>query len=211
MKDLQARLEEGGYMTKEKNPVQTEKWSDETIIDLYWQRDEQAIKATEEKYGKYLYTIAYRIIHDSMDCEECLNDTYLGTWNSIPPSRPQIFQAFLSRIMRNIATDKFRKKHASSRIPSELSVSLDELDGCMGYSDSVENDYAVLELARLLNAYLRSLPGRREFIFICRYYYADRVTDIAQMLDVSPNTIYRELQAIRDGLKACLEKEGYQI
>ena len=85
---------------------------DEAIIELYWQRNEQAIAEPARKYGKYLFTIAYNIVHDRLDCEECVNDTYLGTWNRIPPQRPNVFQVFLSRIMRNIAIDKFRKNTA---------------------------------------------------------------------------------------------------
>lgn len=200
-------------MTKEqeKDIRQTDPWSDETIVELYWQRDETAIQATGEKYGRYLYTIAYNIIHDSMDCEECLNDTYLGTWHAIPPAKPNALRAFLSRIMRNVATDRYRARHASTRIPCELTVSLDELRDSMGYASSMEREYAIHRLAELLNIYLRGLSSQGEFIFVCRYYYADRVADIAQMLGVSPNTVYRELKSIREGLRACLEKEGFEF
>ena len=99
--------------------------SDEDIVALYFARNEKAISETDLKYGRYLFTIAYNIVHDRLDCEECLNDTYLGTWNAIPPHRPPVFQVFLSKIMRNTAVDKFRKTRASKRIPSELVVSLD--------------------------------------------------------------------------------------
>ena len=200
-------------MTKEqdKSTLQTSTWSDEAIIDLYWDRDETAIKATDEKYGKYLYIIASNIVHDHMDCEECLNDTYLGTWNAIPPAKPNAFQAFISRIMRNVATDKYRARHASTRIPCEMTVSLDELQGSLGYDSSLEREYAIGRLAELLNTYLRGLSAQQEFIFICRYYYADKVVHISQMLNVSPNTVYRELKSIRDGLRACLEKEGFEF
>ena len=200
-------------MTKEtaKDTPQTSKWSDESIVELYWQRDETAIQATGEKYGRYLYTIAYNIIHDSMDCEECLNDTYLGTWNAIPPAKPTILQAFLSKIMRNVATDKYRARHAASRIPCELTVSLDELGDAIGHTSTMEHEYTTHKLSELLNTYLRGLSSQDEFVFVCRYYYADRVVDIAKMLDVSPNTVYRELKSIREGLRACLEKEGFEF
>ena len=200
-------------MTKEtaKDTPQASKWSDETIVELYWQRDETAIQATGEKYGRYLYTIAYNIIHDSMDCEECLNDTYLGTWNAIPPAKPTILQAFLSKIMRNVATDKYRARHVASRIPCELTVSLDELGDTLGHASTMEHEYNTHKLAELLNTYLRGLSSQDEFVFVCRYYYADRVVDIAKMLDVSPNTVYRELKSIREGLRACLEKEGFEF
>lgn len=183
--------------------------ADEKIIDLYWERDEQAISETDKKYGKYLFTIAYNIVHDRLDCEECLNDTYLGTWNRIPPTRPNVFQVFLSRIMRNIAIDRFRKNTAAKKIPSELVCSLEELDECIADGMTVEEEYAVREIARVLNDYLRELPDRSEFIFVCRYYFSDYVKKIAEMLKVSEDTVYRELSQMRKELKVRLEKEGF--
>ena len=106
--------------------------SDEQIIQLYWDRNETAITATDEKYGRYLYTIAYNVLHDRLDCEECLNDTYLGTWNRIPPTRPAAFMVFLSKIMKNIAVDRHRKNTAEKRVPGELDVQFIEIMGCPG-------------------------------------------------------------------------------
>ncbi len=184
--------------------------SDESIVQLYWDRNEQAIKETDRKYGKYLYVIAYNIVHDRLDCEECLNDTYLGTWNKIPPHRPSIFQVFLSRIMRNIAVDRLREKKAAKRVPSEMMVSLEELDECVQGAPTVEEEAAVAELSRVLNDYVCSLNDREQFIFVCRYYYADKIASIARMLQVGEATVYRELASIREGLKNHLEKEGVQ-
>ena len=181
--------------------------SDEAIIELYWRRDEKAIKETDVKYGKYLYSIAYNIVHDTLDCEECLNDTYLGTWNRIPPARPNAFQIFLSKIMRNVAVDKFRKKTADKRIPSELIVSLNEIEDSIPAENSVE----MMEIARILNEYVRSLSDIASFIFVCRYYYSDSVDKIAKMLKYSPSTVYRELAKIRNGLRERFEKEGISI
>ena len=101
---------------------------DEEIIELYWKRDEQAISQTDKKYRRYLFTIAYNILHDNMDCDECLNDTYLKTWNKIPPTRPRILQLFLSKITRDVSVDKYRENNLTRKIPSELMLSLDELD-----------------------------------------------------------------------------------
>ena len=182
--------------------------SDETIIDLYWDRNEKAIEETDRKYGKYLFAVAYNIVYDSMDCEECLNDTYLSTWNTIPPKRPTVFQAFLTRIMRNQAVDKFRTRSAAKRIPSELMISLDELEDCIANDLSIEEEIEVKELARALNNYLRSLPEREQFIFVCRYYYADKIASIAKMLKISEPTVFRSLSDMRNGLREHLEKEG---
>ena len=185
--------------------------SDEQIVELYWERDETAIKLTDAKYGRYLYAIAYRILHDDPDCEECLNDTYLGTWNRIPPSRPNPLQAFLSVIMRNTAVDRYRHRMAGRRIPSELTVSLEELDECLSYSATPSEEYDRRELSRILDGYLRSLTERQEFAFVCRYYYGDSMENIAAMLECGVATVYRELKTVRAGLRALLEKEGYEL
>ena len=183
--------------------------SDEEIIALYWDRKEKAIQATDVKYGKYLYTIAYNILRDGLDSEECLNDTYLGAWNSIPPNRPHAFQVFLSKITRNIAFGQLRKRNADKRIPSELLVSLSELDECICVEAGEEEKYLVRLLSRLLNEYLKTLTERQLFVFVCRYYYADTVESIAKMLGLSANSVFRDLAKIRKGLKECLAKEGY--
>ena len=184
--------------------------TDEKIIDLYWNREEQAISETDKKYGRYLYTIAYNIVHDNLDCEECLNDTYLGTWNRIPPQRPNAFQIFLSKIMRNIAIDRYRKKRAAKNIPSELMVSLSEIDECMDNAPSVEEEYAIREMIKILNNYLRSSDENDEFMFVCRYYYSDCLADIAKMLGVSEKTVYRALLRMRSELRKKFEEEGYE-
>lgn len=182
---------------------------DEEIIDLYWMRNERAIEATDDKYRSYLYTISYNILHDRMDCEECLNDTYLGTWNSIPPTRPTVFHLFLAKIMRNLSMVVYRRKNAQKRIPSELTLSLEELGDCISCDESVAENYLIEEMSKILSSYLRTLPDRQEFIFICRYYCSDCVTDIAKMLEISPNTVFRELKAMREEIRERLRKAGY--
>ncbi len=196
-------------LMKQENNSKGMPLEDEKIIELYWNRNERAIEETDKKYGKYLYTIAYNIIHDNLDCEECLNDTYLGTWNRIPPQRPSAFQVFLSKIMRNIAVDKYRKNRTSKNIPSELVVSLAELDNCMESSPSVEEEYAIKETIKILNNYLREIDEEDEFMFVCRYYYADYLSDIAKMLGVSEKTVYRALVRMRSELRERLNKEGF--
>ena len=198
-------------MNHQKNSKDKAILSDEIIISLYWERHEKAIDATDIKYGKYLYTIAYNILNDNLDSEECLNDTYLGTWNSIPPQRPASLQAFLSKIIRNIALGRIRTAKASKRIPSELSISLDELDECIPFEPGEDEKYHLNRLCQLLNDYLETLSNRQLFIFICRYYYSDPVSRIAGMLQMSKNTVFRDLAKIREGLRAHLEKEGYTV
>ena len=182
---------------------------DEAIVELYWKRDERAIEETDRKYRGYLYTIAYNIIHDEPDCEECLNDTYFGTWERIPPIRPHVLSAFLAKIMRNVAVSRYRRNTATKRVPSELLTSLEELDECVGRTP--DDELALAELARVLSDFLRSLPRRDEFVFVCRYYYSDRIGEIARMLGLSENTVLRDLARIRGALRRRLEEEGYEI
>lgn len=186
--------------------------SDEEIIALFWKRNEKAIEETDKKYGRYLYAIAYNIVHDNLDCEECLNDTYNGTWNKIPPTRPRVLGAFLARIMRNIAVDRFRANSAQKRIPSEYIVALDELDECIGSEDAnMEKEYEIAQISRILNEFLRKLSARREYIFVCRYYYSDKIADIAESLGLKESTVSRELSLMRRELRKALENEGYSI
>ena len=196
-------------MDKEKASKNQRLLADESIIKLYWERDERAIVETDRKYKGYLHTIAYNILHDRLDCEECLNDTYLGTWNAIPPEKPSVFQAFLSKIMRNTAIVRYKRNSASKRIPSEMTVSLEELGESMPQSPSAEDEYLTSQVSRIVSDFLRSLPERSAFIFICRYYCSDRIADIAAMLALSERTVFRELTAMRDELKELLIKEGY--
>jgi RNA polymerase sigma-70 factor (ECF subfamily) len=183
--------------------------SDDKIVELYWRREEKAIEYTDEKYGRYLYTIAYNIVHNRPDCEECLNDTYLGTWNCIPPTRPKSFQAFISKIMRNVAVNKFRRNNADKRIPSSMTVSLEEMEDCVAYNSSVDEEYAIRELTRILNKYLSELPEREATIFISRYYYSDSLEELSEMLGVSERTVSRILLKLRQDLKQLLDEEGY--
>ncbi len=198
-------------MSNEDIMLPREPLSDDRIIDLYWERDEDAIKATDEKYGKYLFTISYNILRDRLDSEECMNDTYLATWNRIPPARPNLLQRFLSKIMRNISVNKYKHAHAQKRIPSELTVSLEEMAECIEGIVIENEDEAVTRVSEVLNAYLLSLPQRDRFIFVCRYYYADPVASIADMLSISEKTVYRDLSGIREGLRRALAKEGIVI
>ncbi len=191
--------------------IKNGKLCDNDIIELYFQRDEQAIKATSIKYGKYLFTIGNNILNDKWDSEECVNDTYFATWNRIPPQRPTYLQMFLSKIMRDVSVSKYRKNKSKKRIASELVVSMEELGDCIVSESSVDEDLAMKEIVRVLNEFLQDISKRQRFVFICRYYYCDSVKSISSMLGVSSKTVYRELEAIRSQLKDALEKEGINV
>ncbi len=198
-------------MSDKKNKMSWEDLPDDRIIDLYWERDEDAIRATDEKYGNFLYAIAYNILKSRLDSEECMNDTYLATWNRIPPARPSALQRFLSKITRNISVSKYRSIHAQKRVPSELTVSLEELEECIaGFTNEDENE-SMTKIGKVLDNYLFGLSERDRFIFVCRYYYADPVANISKMLDISEKTVYRDLSRIREGLRESLLEEGIVV
>ena len=182
--------------------------TDEEILDLYFARDEDAISQTDKKYRPYLYTIAYNIVHDEGDSEECLDDTYMRTWNTIPPTRPSILRVFLAKVTRNTAVDRYRENHAAGRIPSELFASLEEMDECLPTTPSPDEELRYTELCRILNGFLRGLCEQDQLLFVCRYYYADRIADIAHALGISERTVFRNLQSLRQALREELTKEG---
>ncbi len=185
--------------------------NDSEIIDLYWQRDESAIGETDKKYGRYLYTVAYNILHERLDCEECLNDTYLGTWNTIPPTRPNAFQVFISKIMRNVAIDKYRHRRGERQVPSEMIVSLDEIGDTLTYDGSLEESESLRLTVAVLNDYLESVEAQKQLIFVCRYYYFDKVDEIAHIMGISTRTVFRILADMREELRERLQKEGISV
>ena len=180
--------------------------SDEEIIALYWDRDEQAISRTDEKYKKFLLSVAFNIVFDDQDCEECLNDTYIDAWNSMPPSKPALLQAFLATIMRRTAIDRYKSRKRQKRIASELTVSLFEVEEII--ADESDSSAQTDELARLLSDFVRSLPDRRMYIFMSRYYFARPIGEIASLLCCSESTVNKEIAAIKRELKEKLMKEG---
>jgi len=181
---------------------------DESIIELYWQRDENAIKETENKYKSYLYTVAFNILHDSEFCSDCLLDTYFAVWNKIPPTRPTVFSAFLARITRNISINRFKKENAQKRIRSEMIVSLDEVQIPLISEDDPYSQVRFAELVEGLNRFIKGLDRRNEFIFVCRYYYCDSIIAIADMLGVNRRTVERALAGMREELAKSLEIGG---
>ena len=184
--------------------------SDGEIIELYFRRDERAISETDAKYGKYLFSVAYNVVHDRLDCEECLNDTYLDAWNAMPPERPAALKAFLAIIMRRRAIDRYKAEKRKKRIPSELTVSLSELEFALS-DDTPQSELEAEELCRIISDFVRSLPERRAYIFMSRYYAARPIREIANKLCVSESTVNKELALIRQSLRKMLESEGYFI
>jgi len=184
---------------------------DDKIIELFWERNEKAIMETDYKYKKYLSAIAYNIVHDALDCEECLNDTYLSLWNTIPPSKPNIFKAFITTIVRRVSINRYHSNLKKKIIPSEMTVSLCELEDFLSVDDDVSSDFDSVIFRRIISNFVRSLSVRKQFIFMSRYYVSDSIDIIAKNLNLSRSMINKELASIRSDLKEKLESEGYLI
>ena len=184
---------------------------DDKIVALYWERDEKAIEETDFKYKKYLFSIAYNMVHDRLACEDCLNDTYLGAWNAIPPTKPSALKAFLTTITRRIAIKRYHSNLRQRVIPSELTVSLSEIEDFVAGDGDVDSEFDAERLGRIISDFVRSLSERKQFIFISRYYLADPIDTIARDLSLSRSMVHKQLAAIRSALKEKLESEGYSI
>ena len=184
---------------------------DKQIVELYWQRNEMAVRETEQKYGPYLTRIAYNILFDPEDSEESVNDTYMKAWSSIPPHRPDILSAYLSRITRQTAIDILRKRDSVKRQASQYAASLDELGECVPADETPEQVVELQLLAEAIAAYLRTLSPQARNTFVGRYYFMDSIGDIAGYYGMSKSKVESMLHRTRKGLKAYLEKEGYTI
>ncbi|MBR5520252.1 MAG: sigma-70 family RNA polymerase sigma factor [Clostridia bacterium] len=184
---------------------------DATILALYNQRDECAIAATREKYGALCHTIAYRILSDHGEAEECEADTYFTAWQKIPPTVPQIFSAFLAKITRTLALDRYRKSHAQKRGGSTVEVSLEELADCLPTHQGVEDKLEADELAKAISAFLRTIPARDCDIFLRRYWYFDTIDEICRRYDLGASKVKMTLHRTRIKLAAYLSEEEWTI
>lgn len=184
---------------------------DERILDLYWQRDEAAIRETERKYGRYLTKIAYGILANAEDSQESLSDTYLGAWNSMPPHRPSVLSAYLAKIVRRCSIDIFRRRHREKRLGGEYALSLDELEDCVSAGDSPAETVELGELTRAIGDYLRSLDREARTTFIGRYFFLDPIREIAACHHMSESKVKSLLFRTRKGLREYLVKEGFTL
>lgn len=184
---------------------------DQLIIDMYFKRSEKAIAETKAKYGHMLCRIAFGILRSRQDAEECETDTYMKTWNVIPPTKPQIFPAFLSKITRNLSLDRYDELHAKSRGSGEIPILLDELEECIPDRWSAEEYAEETELKEQLNSFLSGLKPDARMIFMRRYWFGDRISEISSIYGYGSGKIKMSLMRSRKELKERLEKEGYTI
>lgn len=184
---------------------------DEKIVELYWQRDESAIRETQEKYENYLYKIAYNILSDKEDSHESVNDTYLAAWNSMPPHKPNVLSTYLGKLTRRISIDIFRKRNRIKRQASEYALSLTELEDCISGDNSPEKDYEAKVLGEAINSFLRTLSVDARNVFIGRYYFLDSVKDVAKYCGISESKAKTLLFRTRNSLREYLKKEGFDL
>lgn len=182
---------------------------DSQIIALYFQRDEDAIRQTALQYGSKLYALAHRILENREDAEESVSDTYLKTWNSIPPTRPEHFFAYLAKICRFAAFGRLDWRNAAKR-KAEMVELTAEMELCipdLRQELQLESE----ELGRLLNAFLGTLNEESRRIFMRRYWYADSVEEIAQRYGIGQSKVKTRLMRARNALRSFLEKEGFTV
>lgn len=184
---------------------------DQEIIALYWRREEGAIQATAEKYGRYCRAIAKNILGAEEDAEECVNDTYLSAWNTMPPQRPQRLPAFLGKLTRNLAFNRYKRDRAQKRGGGELPLVLDELDECLSDGQGVEEALDRKELTAAIDRFLRALPEEKRVLFIRRYWYAQPVKEIALSLGMLPVSAAKALERIRAQLRTYLLERGFVL
>ncbi len=184
--------------------------TDTEIINLFFERSEQAIEELAKKHGSAVARVVRNILGNAQDTEECVNDTYLGTWNAIPPHKPNPLRTFVCRIARNLATKKYHANTADKR-NSQYDLALDELEDYLSDSNSVENAYEAQELKEAINGFLATLSYSDRFLFMRRYWYSDPVQDIAKMAHSTNNSVTVRLFRIREKLRLYLEKEGLLV
>lgn len=184
---------------------------DEKIVDLYWKRSEIAITETSNKYGKYCQFIAYNILQNHEDSSECVSDTYLKAWESMPPHRPNRLSTFLGKITRNLSLNRYEKNMTQKRGLGQIPLVLDELEECIPSGSNMEfaTDDIVLEEA--LNKFLSEMTPENRIIFVQRYWYLSSIKDIASEHKFSESKVKMILFRSRNDFRLSLEKEGIEL
>ena len=183
---------------------------DDKIVALFHARSEQAIAELSQKYGAVCNKVADNILNNKRDAEECVNDAYLGAWNTIPPQNPNPLVAYVCRIVRNLAIKKYHANTAQKR-NSDYDVALDELENCFSLGGTVETVVDAQELTAYLNVFLDSLDTQKRILFVRRYWYGDSIEELAKLFSLSKHNVSVRLSRIREKLKAYLAEKGVTI
>ena len=181
---------------------------DAQIINLYFARNENAIVETKNKYQNMCYIVAYNILYSREDSEECVNDTWLRTWNTIPPSRPSVLSTFLAKIVRNLSLNRYRDMHALKRGGNSVNIAIEELNECITDGKTVEKDMEYKLLTESIEDFLWKQTKRNRTVFLKRYFYVMDIKEIAEELDIKEGTVKSILSRMRKELAVWLEKEA---
>jgi len=184
---------------------------DTNIIELYWSRDEAAIRQSDLKYGPMLHGIARSILHSREDSEECVNDTYARAWNTMPPERPGFLAAYLGRIMRNLSINRWHANHAQKRGSGGADVLLSELAECIPSACTVERHIEARALSEAISQWLCTLPQDDRVLFLQRYWFGNSLAALAEQRGTSPGRLAGRLYRLRQKLKGRLEEEEISI
>ncbi len=181
------------------------------LVKLIWKRDESALPAMENEYGDYIFKLSLGILGNARDAEECLNETLLAAWNSIPPNCPEDLRTYLAKLARRISISRARKNYSQKRISSEAMVSLDELDDCLTVGLTLDEELDAERLAALIDRFLRSLDETERNVFMRRYWCSEKVVDIAKSYGFSEGKTKMMLQRTRNKLRKFLESEDIYV
>ncbi|MDD2214330.1 MAG: sigma-70 family RNA polymerase sigma factor [Oscillospiraceae bacterium] len=184
---------------------------DKQIVELYWARSEQAIHETAAKYGRYCRSIAWNILFDDEDSKECVNDTWLRAWTNIPPQRPGLLAPFLARITRNLALDRYRREHAAKRGGGQVELVLEDLEGCLSSPERIEEQLDEARLVDSLNRFLAGLSARDRCVFMRRYWYISRISEMAADYGMSESKVKSILFRTRKKLQRHLLSDGIKL
>ncbi len=180
---------------------------DAEIVDLYWQRDQQAIAETDKKYGAYCQNIAYAVCSDRLDAEECVNDTWLRAWGAMPDKRPTVLATFLGKITRNLAINRFQRRTRKKRGGGETELALEELEDCIPAALDVERRYELQEFRQAIGRFVSGLSETEQKVFVARYWYLCPVEEIARRLQISSSKTKSMLFRLRNRLRLYLKEE----
>ena len=183
---------------------------DSDIIDLYWQRDKNAITETDKKYGVFCYKVSINLLSVHEDAKECVNDTYHQAWIQMPPQRPYKLKAWLGRIVRNISINLWHKNHTQKRY-NGMEQMLGELEDCIPSSQNVEQEIEDAELGKVISTWLLSLPKDDRILFVHRYWHGTSLNNLAQERHIPSTKLAQRMYRLRQSLKAALEKEGIYL
>lgn len=182
---------------------------DKKIIQLYWDRDEHAISETDSKYGVFCSSIAENILDNKEDSKECVNDTYLKTWNALPPQWPKVFPAFIGRIVRNLAINRYNSERTAGRGGGQTAVALEELEECIS-DRSADISVEESEISEAIDSFLGTLSRKNRQIFVLRYWYTESVSYISEVMNMTENSVSVALNRMRKKLLNYLSERGFK-